>query len=97
MHGADLRVIKRKRGGAVAAREMKQGLVPGEVPRKIVDAVEIGHPVLQPAEAGFRAACGLVDMCDGMRGPDILGLDRNRLAPATLGGGERPVSSKAKA
>src|SRR5262249_11220694 len=72
--------------GIVAELELEQGAVPPEMVLQVVAAFPVRRERGEPLDAFAAAALHLHHMSDGVRGPEIAGVELDGAAPGWLGG-----------
>src|SRR5262249_25681216 len=83
---AEASIVEFEHAGIVAVLELEQGAVPPEMVLQVVAAFPVRRERGEPLDAFAAAALHLHHMGDGMRGPEIAGLERDGAAPGWLGG-----------
>ena len=83
---AEAGIVEFERAGIVAVLELEQGAVPPEMVLQVVAALPVGRERGQPLDAFAAAALHLHHVGDGVRGPEIAGVELDGAAPEWLGG-----------
>ncbi len=82
---AEARVVEFEHVGVAALLELEQGDVPPEMVLQVVAALPVGRERGEPLDAFAAAALTLHHVGDGVRGPEIAGVELDRAATGRLG------------
>ncbi len=82
---AEAGVVEFEHGGIVAILEREQRAVPPQMMLQVVAALPVGRECGEPLDAFAAAALRFQHVGDGVRGPQIAGVELDRAAPGGLG------------
>src|SRR4030095_13256093 len=77
-------VVQFEHGHMVAMLQLEQGAVPPEMVLQVVAGLPVGRERGEPLDAFAAAALHLHHMGDGVRGPEIAGVELDGAAPGWL-------------